>query len=69
VKRAFLVVTVALPLCGCGWFGHTDPDQPPPSNGPPLSSDEILKKNCSDEQWKQQNLGLWYSVCRQPMRW
>jgi len=60
---------MALSLAGCGWFDKKDPDQPPPSNGPAMSSDEILKKDCGDEQWKQQNLGLWYSVCRQPMSW
>jgi hypothetical protein len=69
MRRTFLVVTVALPLCGCSWFGHKDPDPPPPANGPARTSDEILQKDCADEQWKQQNLGLWYSVCRQPMRW
>lgn len=73
MRRAFLVVTVALPLCGCGWvggwFGHNDADQPPPANGPAQTSDEILRKDCNDPQWKQQNLGLWYSVCRQPMQW
>jgi len=70
VRRAFLVATVMmLPLCGCSWFGHKDADQPPPPNGPAQTSDEILQKDCNDPQWKQQNLGLWYSVCRQPMRW
>ena len=34
-----------------------------------MSSDEILHKDCTDENWKKQNLGLWYSVCRQSMRW
>jgi hypothetical protein len=33
------------------------------------SSEEILKRNCADPKWKEQNLGLWYSVCRQPLRW
>lgn len=33
------------------------------------SSEEILKRNCADEKWREQNLGLWYSVCRQPLRW
>jgi len=70
VRRALLVTTVVmLPLCGCGWFGHKDADQPPPAPGPAQTSDEILQKDCNNPQWKQQNLGLWYSVCRQPMRW
>ena len=33
------------------------------------SSEQILQKNCADPKWREQNLGLWYSVCRQPMRW
>lgn len=68
MRRTFLAVTVTLPLCGCGWFGNKDADQPP-ANGPAQTSDEILLKDCNDPQWKQQNLGLWYSVCRQPMKW
>lgn len=75
VRRIFLILAVLLvPLGGCSWvgglFGGKEPDQPPPTSaGPALSSDEILKKDCNDETWKQQNLGLWYSVCRQPMKW
>jgi len=72
VRRTFFILAVIVPLGGCGWFGHKDADAdqpPPPAAGPALSSDEILKKDCSDESWKQQNLGLWYSVCRQPMKW
>jgi hypothetical protein len=29
----------------------------------------MVQKNCADPHWKDQNLGLWYSVCRTPMRW
>ena len=39
------------------------------TNGPAISSDQVLQKDCADPAWKQQNLGLWYSVCRQPLRW
>ena len=71
VRRAILILAVALPLTACGWFGgHKDEDQTAKATaGPTLSSDEVLKKDCNDPNWKQQNLGLWYSVCRQPMRW
>ena len=64
------MLAVALPLAACGWFGHKKDEEaakPPP--GPALSSDEVLTRDCSDENWKKQNLGLWYSVCRQPMKW
>ena len=69
MRLRYLTLAIALSLAGCGWFDKKDPDQPPPSSGPAMSSDEILKKDCGDEKWKQQNLGLWYSVCRQPMTW
>jgi hypothetical protein len=70
LRRAFLIVAVALPLSGCGWFGgHKSEDQPVATAGPTLSSDEVLRKDCSDDKWKQANLGLWYSVCRQSMKW
>jgi hypothetical protein len=39
----------------------------PPSD--PTASAAILKKDCSDPHWREENLGLWYSVCRQPLRW
>ena len=29
----------------------------------------MVQKNCDDPHWRDQNLGLWYSVCRQPLRW
>jgi len=64
------MLALAVPLAGCGWFGgKKDEAAAPTPAGPALSSDEILRKDCSDENWKQQNLGLWYSVCRQSMRW
>jgi hypothetical protein len=40
---------------------------PPPSD--PTASAAIVKKDCSDPKWRDENLGLWYSVCRQPLRW
>jgi hypothetical protein len=73
VRSTLLALALALPLAGCGWFGQKDSDKPaeaaPAPAGPAMSSDEILQKDCSDPKWKEQNLGLWYSVCRQPMRW
>jgi hypothetical protein len=29
----------------------------------------MVEKNCADPQWKDKNLGLWYSVCRRSMNW
>lgn len=39
----------------------------PPSD--PTASAAIVKKDCSDPKWREENLGLWYSVCRPPLRW
>lgn len=38
-----------------------------PANATELAA--MVEKNCADPQWKDKNLGLWYSVCRQPMHW
>lgn len=63
-------LAACLALSGCGWFGGGDKEEAAAAPaGPALSSDEILRRDCQNEQWKQQNLGLWYSVCRQPMKW
>jgi hypothetical protein len=69
VRRTFLVLALVVPLGACGWFGGKDEKAAAVPAGPALSSDEVLQKDCNDENWKKQNLGLWYSVCRQPMRW
>jgi len=61
VKAVFAALALVLLTAGCG------DDQPAPASS--LSSEEILKRNCTDPQWREQNLGLWYSVCRQPLRW
>ena len=70
MRRTFLILAVALPLAACGWFGgKKSDDQAAKAAGPTMSSDDVLKRDCADENWKQQNLGLWYSVCRQSMKW
>ena len=70
MRRTLAILAVALPLAGCGWFGgHKDDQAATTSKGPALSSDEVLQRDCADPDWKQKNLGLWYSVCRQSMKW
>ena len=60
--RAVLVILAALLLAGgCS-------DDKPAAVGATMSPDD-LKRNCADPQWKEKNLGLWYSVCRRPLSW
>jgi len=54
------IVSVALAACSSA-------TPPPPAD--PQASAAIVKKDCSDPKWQEENLGLWYSVCRQPLRW
>jgi hypothetical protein len=61
VRSAILALLVAVAACS----SSTTPV--PPSD--PQASAALLKKDCADPQWKEDNLGLWYSVCRQPLRW
>jgi hypothetical protein len=44
-------------------------DDKPVATASQASSEEILKRDCADPKWRDQNLGLWYSVCRPPLRW
>jgi len=66
VKAAAIAIAAAILLAGCSLFGS---DKPEANAGDSASSEEILKKNCADPKWKEQNLGLWYSVCRPPLKW
>jgi hypothetical protein len=61
--RAIWFLLAALLLCA-----SCSDDKPiaPKSSGDP---EQVLKRDCNDAQWREQNLGLWYSVCRQPLRW
>jgi hypothetical protein len=61
VRPGILAVLIAA-LSAC-----SSSTSPPPSD--PTASAAILKKDCADPKWREENLGLWYSVCRQPLRW
>ena len=61
MKAALLIVAVLVMASGCS------DDKPAGPNA--TMSPEELKQKCADPQWKEKNLGLWYSVCRQPLRW
>jgi hypothetical protein len=58
-----LLAAVAVVLAGCS-------DEPSPITASnEASSEAALKRDCANPKWKEENLGLWYSVCRQPVRW
>ena len=65
MRAKFVVLAIAIASLsgGCG-----SDDTPVPAKSQ-ASSEEILKRDCADPKWREQNLGLWYSVCRQPLRW
>ncbi len=64
VRAVLFGLAAAMLLTGCS--GDKSASSPAASEA---NAEEILKKNCADPKWKEQNLGLWYSVCRQPLRW
>jgi hypothetical protein len=61
VRAVFVVLSVAVLVGGCSGDNS--------NFASPAKSEAILNKDCADAKWKEQNLGLWYSVCRQPARW
>jgi hypothetical protein len=63
VRPVHLACALLLALAAC-----SDATAEPPKDSAAASSD-VLKKDCADPRWKEENLGLWYSVCRRPMRW
>jgi hypothetical protein len=67
VRVLLLVCMTAVLAGGCSLFNRDVPMAPAAPGS--LSSEEVLKRNCADPQWREENLGLWYSVCRQPARW
>ena len=62
MKLAVLFLSAAALLAACS---SNAPVAPPGAT----ESAAMVEKNCNDPHWKEQNLGLWYSVCRQPLRW
>jgi PBP1b-binding outer membrane lipoprotein LpoB len=60
--RLGILVLMAMFLAGCS---NSTPVAPVSAT----ESAEMVEKNCADPQWKDKNLGLWYSICRRPMNW
>jgi hypothetical protein len=57
-----VLVLLAIFVAGCS-------DSAPVAPASNTLSAEMVEKNCADPQWKDKNLGLWYSVCRRPISW
>ena len=62
MRVVYLVLLAVLLAAGCS-------DDKPATVAGQRSSEEILKRDCADPKWKEQNLGLWYSVCRPTLSW
>lgn len=60
--RLAVVALIALLLAACS-------DGTPVAPASATESAAMVAKNCANPQWKDKNLGLWYSVCRQPINW
>ena len=65
MRLAFLCLLAATAILAAA----CSDDKPAITASSEASSDEILRRDCANPKWKQENLGLWYSVCRKPMRW
>lgn len=65
MKTIRVLSTVGALTVLLGWCS----DDKPVATAPQAASEATLKKDCADPQWREQNLGLWYSVCRRPLRW
>ncbi|HKS89427.1 MAG TPA: hypothetical protein VJR70_08310 [Stellaceae bacterium] len=63
--KAMRVLSTVGALLLLGWCS----DEKPVATAPQAESETTLKKDCADPKWREQNLGLWYSVCRRPLRW
>jgi hypothetical protein len=62
VRLTILILSAAALLAACS----SDAPVAPPGA---TESAAMVEKNCNDPHWREQNLGLWYSVCRPPLRW
>jgi hypothetical protein len=61
-RSGILIMAIVVAACSSS-------DTAPVPASDPQASAALLKKDCEDPKWRDENLGLWYSVCRQPLRW
>jgi hypothetical protein len=67
VRGALAAVAIAALLAGVAGCSHDDKASPVVVDKTP--PEQVLKRDCADPKWREQNLGLWYSVCRQSATW
>ena len=60
--RLGILGLIAVCLAACS-------DATPVAPASATESAAMVAKNCADPHWRDQNLGLWYSVCRKPLNW
>ncbi len=60
--RLGILALIAVFLAACS-------DATPVAPASATESAAMVAKNCADPHWRDQNLGLWYSVCRKPLNW
>ena len=59
--RRYLIV-----LAGAAALSACSSSSTPAANGDEQGSEVIRRqKDCADPQWKAENLGIWYTVCRE----
>jgi len=62
VRVALLALAMTGLIAGCS-------DDKPEAATAKTISEQALEKDCANPRWKEQNLGLWYSVCRKSINW
>jgi len=60
-SRSFVALAAVLLINGCS------PAKSGITND--VTAEQNLKRDCANPTWREQNLGLWYSLCREPLRW
>lgn len=67
-RRAVIEVGATLTvLAVSALLGGCSNDKPAITPQNQATSDAILQRDCASPEWKKENLGLWYSVCRKPV--
>ncbi|HTV90999.1 MAG TPA: hypothetical protein VME41_18450 [Stellaceae bacterium] len=61
-RAAVLALAVVMPLLASACSDHPRTPVPGDAHG-----EQHLRQDCDNATWKEQNLGLWYSLCRKPV--